>query len=116
MEKSRPVGVEPGRFKPDKTLLGSWNRRDYADNSRGKARGFNDPGRKCGMIRLSACHAIFNSLDDCIAAIEDYIEQRDADDARPFRGCKTPERFYLVTWRKGHQKLEDRQREQESGH
>ncbi len=116
MEKSRPVGVEPGRFEPDRTLLGSWNRRDYADNSRGKARGFNDPGRKCGMIRLSACHAIFNSLDDCIAATEEYIEQRDADDARPFRGCKTPERFYLVTWRKGHQKLEDRQREQESGH
>ncbi len=82
------------------------NGSDYADNSGKKARGFNAPGHKRGIIRFSACHAIFNSLDECIAAIEGYIEHHNSNDARPFRWSKAPEDL-VEAWKKGHQKLQE---------
>ena len=51
-------------------------------------------------------HAIFNSLDECIAAIESYIEHHNANDARPFRWSKKPEDL-VEAWKKGHQKLKE---------
>ena len=38
--------------------------RDYADNSSKKTRGFNAPGRKSGIIRLSAFHLMSGSKED----------------------------------------------------
>ncbi len=51
-------------------------------------------------------HAIFNSLDECIAAIKGYIEHRNANDARPFRWSKKPEDL-AEAWRKGRRKLQE---------
>ncbi len=51
-------------------------------------------------------HATFNSLDECIAAVEDYIEHHNANDARPFRWSKAPEDL-VEAWKKGHQKLRE---------
>ncbi len=44
-------------------------------------------------------HAIFDSLDGCIAAIEGYIEHHNTDDARPFRWSKAPEDL-VEAWKK----------------
>ncbi len=50
--------------------------------------------------------AIFNSLDECIAAIEGYIEHHNANDARPFRWSRKPEDL-VEAWKKGHRKLQE---------
>ncbi len=50
--------------------------------------------------------AIFNSLDECIAAIEGYIEHHNANDARPFRWSKAPEDL-VEAQKKGHLKLQE---------
>ena len=59
---------------------------------------------KLSMQRLK--NAIFNSLDECIAAIEGYIEHHNANDARPFRWSKAHEDL-VEAWKKGHQKLQE---------
>ena len=51
-------------------------------------------------------HAIFNSLDECIATIEGYIEHHNANDAPPFRWSKEPDDL-VEAWKKGHQKLQE---------
>ena len=56
------------------------------------------------LSRQRLKHAVFNSLDACIAAIEGYIEHHDANDARPFRWSKEPE-DHVEAWKKGHQRL-----------
>ena len=58
------------------------------------------------LSRQRLKHAIFNSLDECIAAIEGYIEHHNANDARPFRWSKKPEDL-VEAWKKGHQKLQE---------
>ena len=45
------------------------------------------------LSRQRLKHAIFNSLDRCISAIEDNIEHHNANDARPFRWSKKSEDF-----------------------
>ncbi len=51
-------------------------------------------------------HAIFDSLDECIAAIEGCTGHHDAGDARPFRWSRKPEELAL-SWRRGHRKLQE---------
>ena len=51
-------------------------------------------------------HAIFNSLDECIAAIEGYIEHHNANDARPFRWSRKPEDL-VEAWKTGHRKVQE---------
>ncbi|MCY4138150.1 MAG: IS630 family transposase, partial [Rhodobacteraceae bacterium] len=58
------------------------------------------------LSRQRLKHAIFNSLDECIAAIEGCIEHHNANDARPFRWSKAPEDL-VEAWKKGHQKLQE---------
>ncbi|MCY4459752.1 MAG: IS630 family transposase [Albidovulum sp.] len=58
------------------------------------------------LSRQRLKHAIFNSLDECIAAIKGYIEHRNANDARPFRRSKKPEDL-VEAWKKGHRKLQE---------
>lgn len=58
------------------------------------------------LSRQRLRHAIFNSLDECIAAIEGYIEHHNSNDARPFRWSKAPEDL-VEAWKKGHQKLQE---------
>ena len=58
------------------------------------------------LSRQRLRHAIFNSLDACIAAIEGYIEHHNAADARPFRWSKEPEDL-VEAWNKGHRKLQE---------
>ena len=50
--------------------------------------------------------AVFDSLDECIAAIEGYIEHHNANDARPFRWSRKPEDL-VEAWKRGHQKLQE---------
>ena len=59
------------------------------------------------LSRQRLKHAIiFNSLDECIAAIEGYIEHHNTNDARPFHWSKAPEDL-VEAWKKGHQKLQE---------
>ena len=57
------------------------------------------------LSRQRRKHAIFNSLDECIAAVERYIEHHNAADARLFRWSKGPEDL-VEACKKGHQKLQ----------
>ena len=50
--------------------------------------------------------AVFDSLDECIAAIEGYIAHHDANHARPFRWSRKPEDF-VEAWKRGHLKLQE---------
>ena len=50
--------------------------------------------------------AIFDSLDECIAAIEGYIEHHNVNDARPFRWSRKPEEL-VASWKRGHRKLQE---------
>ena len=58
------------------------------------------------LSRQRLRHAIFHSLDACIAAIEGYIAHHYATDARPFRWSRKPEDL-VEAWKKGHQKLQE---------
>ena len=58
------------------------------------------------LSRQRLKHAIFNSRDECIAAIEGYIEHHNTNDSRPFRWSKEPEDL-VEAWKKGHQKLQE---------
>ena len=58
------------------------------------------------LSRQRLKYAIFNSLDECIAAIEGYIEHHNTNDARPFRWSKAPEDL-VEAWKKRHQKLQE---------
>ena len=58
------------------------------------------------LSRQRLKHAIFNSLDECTAAVEGYIEHHNANDARPFRWSRKPEDL-VEAWRKGHRKLQE---------
>ncbi len=51
------------------------------------------------LARQRLKNAIFNSLDECIAAIEGYVEHYNANDARPFRWSKEPEDL-VEAWKK----------------
>ncbi len=51
-------------------------------------------------------HAIFNSLDECVGAIESCTGHHDAGDARPFRWSRKPEELAL-SWKRGHRKLQE---------
>ncbi len=50
--------------------------------------------------------AVFDSLDDCVAAIEGYIGHHNASDARPFRWSRNPEDL-VASWKRGHRKLQE---------
>ena len=58
------------------------------------------------LLRQRLKNAVFNSLDECVGAIESYIEHHNASDARPFRLSRKPEELAL-SWKRGHQKLQD---------
>ena len=58
------------------------------------------------LSRQRLKHEIFNSLDECIAAIEGYIEHHNVNDARPFRWSKKPEDF-VEAWKTGHRKPQE---------
>ena len=58
------------------------------------------------LSRQRLKHAIFNSLDECIAAIVGYIEHHNATDARPFRWSKLPEDL-VEAWKEGPRKLQE---------
>ena len=58
------------------------------------------------LARQRLKDAVFDSLDECVAAIEGYIEHHNASDARPFRWSRKPEDL-VEAWKRGHQKLEE---------
>ena len=58
------------------------------------------------LSRQRLRHAVFNSLDECVAAIEGYIEHHNANSARPFRWSRKPEDL-VEAWKKGHQRLQE---------
>ena len=58
------------------------------------------------LTRQRLKDAVFDSLDECVAAIEGYIEHHNASDARPFRWSRKPEDL-VEAWKRGHQKLEE---------
>ncbi len=58
------------------------------------------------LARQRLKDAVFDSLDECVAAIEGYIEHHNASDARPFRWSRKPEDL-VEAWKRGHQKLDE---------
>ncbi len=58
------------------------------------------------LARQRLKDAVFDSLDECVAAIEGYIEHHNASDARPFRWSRKAEDL-VEAWKRGHQKLEE---------
>ena len=58
------------------------------------------------LTRQRLKDAVFDSLDECTAAIHTYIEHHNANEARPFRWSKKPERI-VEAWKRGHQKLQE---------
>ncbi len=58
------------------------------------------------LSRQRLKNAVFDSLDECIAAIEGCTGHHDAGDARPFRWSRKPEELAL-SWRRDHQKLQE---------
>ena len=58
------------------------------------------------LARQRLKDAVFDSLDECIAAIEGCIEHHNASDARPFRWSRKPEDL-VEAWKRGHQKLDE---------
>ena len=58
------------------------------------------------LTRQRLKDAVFDSLDDCVAAIEGYIEHHNASDARPFRWSRNPEDL-VASWKRGHRKLQE---------
>ena len=58
------------------------------------------------LSRQRLKHAVFDSVDACVAAIEGYIEHHNATCARPFRWSRKPEDL-VEAWKKGHQKLQE---------
>ena len=58
------------------------------------------------LSRQRLKNAVFDSLDECIAAIEGCIEHHNVNDARPFRWSRKPEDL-VEAWKRGHQKLQE---------
>ncbi|MDE0111054.1 MAG: transposase [Albidovulum sp.] len=58
------------------------------------------------LSRQRLKQAIFNSLDECVAATEGCAERRNAIDARPFRWSRKPDDF-VEAWKKGRRKLKE---------
>ena len=58
------------------------------------------------LSRQRLKNAVFDSLDECVAAIEGYIEHHNASAARPFRWSRKPEDL-VEAWKKGHHKLQE---------
>ena len=56
------------------------------------------------LARQRLKNAIFNSLDECIEAIEYFIEHHNENNARPFKWSKEPEDI-VASWKRGYQKL-----------
>jgi len=59
--------------------------------------------------------AIVNTLDECIAAVEDSIDHHNAHDALPFRWSRDP-RDLVASWKRGHQRLQEGNPDKESDH
>ena len=58
------------------------------------------------LTRQRLKNAVFDSLEECVAAIEGYIAHHNANDARPFRWSRDPE-DRVEAWKRGHQKLDE---------
>ena len=56
--------------------------------------------------RQRLMNAAFNSVDECVAAVEGCIEHHNEHDARPFRWSRKPEDL-VEAWKTGHQKLQE---------
>ncbi len=55
------------------------------------------------LARQRLKNAIFNSLDECIEAIEYFIEHHNENNAQPFKWSKEPEDI-VASWKRGYQK------------
>jgi len=51
-------------------------------------------------------NAVFNSLDECIAAVDGSIAHPNAHDAKPFRWSRDPGDL-VVSWKRGHRRLQE---------
>ena len=58
------------------------------------------------LARQRLKDAVFDSLDECKAATEDYIENKNANDARLF-GWRRSLVDLVDAWKRGHQKFDE---------
>ena len=67
------------------------------------------------LARQRLKNAICDSREACIAAVEDDIAHHNAHDAQPFRWSRDPKDL-IAAWKRGHQKLQNRNPHKESYH
>ena len=60
------------------------------------------------LARQRLKNAVFNSLDDCIEAIESFLQHHNETQARPFKWSRKPEDL-VASWKRGYQMLEANQ-------
>ena len=58
------------------------------------------------LARQRLKHAVFNSLDECVAAVEGCIAHHNANEARPFSWSRKPEEV-VESWKRGYRKLQE---------
>ena len=58
------------------------------------------------LTRQRLKNAVFDSLDECTATIESYIEHHNCNDARPFRWSGNPKSL-VESLKRGYQKLQN---------
>ncbi len=58
------------------------------------------------LTRQRLKDAVFDPLDDCVAAVEGYTGRHNASDARPFRWSRNPEDL-VASWKRGHRRLQE---------
>jgi len=57
------------------------------------------------LARQRLKHAVFDSLDECIAAVEDFVRHHNENRARPFRWSRRPEDL-VASWKRGYQMID----------
>ncbi len=58
------------------------------------------------LTRQRLKDAVFDPLDDCVAAMEGYTGPHNASAARPFRLSRNPE-DPVAPWKRGHHRLQE---------
>ncbi len=106
-----PVHVIPGNVPPHRSAeVRGWlkDRPDWTFHFTPTSASWTDAveGFFSKLARQRLKNAVFDPLDECVAAIEGYIAHHNANHARPFRWSRRPEDL-VAACRRGHRKLRE---------
>ena len=116
--RDSPDPLLPGHLQPTEGRHPDRHNHIHADRAPAAGAGRHPPSSGSGWqlpVRVEqdarppqggAQASMFNSPDECIAAVERYIEHHNASDAHPFRWSRSPDDLAL-SWKRGHRKLQE---------